>query len=231
VKHKKRDFIPYSFHIGYYIVKDTTHAKKEGLRHLEYRFPTCRFRKHGPKYLVPQHAGKVVSYWPYTHDSYEDELFTENAQDWEEVIKKKKNPKITNFKAMSVQEQFEIVEHREKATIRARGEVREVEATESAKRGIMLLDEVERVVKIMRQTPFLQTLEPPRIVPVETDTHATDPNNTKASPPDRIITQDDQSYLQTQVEQLAIARMPQRSSRTPTITGVPPGSYRFNNHI
>jgi len=28
IKDKKRDFIPYGFHIGYYIVKDTTHAKK-----------------------------------------------------------------------------------------------------------------------------------------------------------------------------------------------------------
>jgi hypothetical protein len=31
VKDKKRDFIPYGFYIGYYFVKDTTHARKEGL--------------------------------------------------------------------------------------------------------------------------------------------------------------------------------------------------------
>jgi hypothetical protein len=28
VKEKKRDFIPYGFHIGFYMVKDTAHAKK-----------------------------------------------------------------------------------------------------------------------------------------------------------------------------------------------------------
>jgi hypothetical protein len=69
--------------------------------------------------------------------------------------------------------------------------------------------------------PFLQALEPPRIVPVEIDTHATEPNTTKEAPPERIITQDDPSSLQTQVEQPTIARMPQRSSRTPARIGIP----------
>jgi hypothetical protein len=31
VKDKKRAFIPYGFHIGFYMVKDTTQAKQEGL--------------------------------------------------------------------------------------------------------------------------------------------------------------------------------------------------------
>jgi hypothetical protein len=39
VKDKKRAFIPYSFHVGFYMVKDTAQSKKEGLRHLEFRFP------------------------------------------------------------------------------------------------------------------------------------------------------------------------------------------------
>jgi hypothetical protein len=129
VKDKKRDFIPYGFHIRYYIVKDTTHAKQEGLSHLEYRFPTGQFRRHDPKGIVPQHTGKVASHWPYSHDSYEDELFTENAQDWEEVLQRKSNPELTKFKAMSVQEQFAMVEHTGEETIRARDEVRVVEAT------------------------------------------------------------------------------------------------------
>jgi hypothetical protein len=85
----------------------------------------------------------------------------------------------------------------------------------------MLLAEEERVMKMMRQTPFLQALEPPRIVPVETNTHATEPNTTEEAPPERIITQDDPSSLQTQVEQPTIDRMPQRSSRTPTRTCIP----------
>jgi hypothetical protein len=35
VKYKKRVFIPYGFHIGFYLVKDTTQAKQEGLNQLE----------------------------------------------------------------------------------------------------------------------------------------------------------------------------------------------------
>jgi hypothetical protein len=38
VKDKKRAFIPYSFHVGLYLVKDTTQAKQEGLSQLEFRF-------------------------------------------------------------------------------------------------------------------------------------------------------------------------------------------------
>jgi hypothetical protein len=30
VKYKKREFIPYGFHIGFYMVKDTAWEKKEG---------------------------------------------------------------------------------------------------------------------------------------------------------------------------------------------------------
>jgi hypothetical protein len=40
VKEKKRAFIPYGFHIGFYLVKDIAQAKLEGLSQLEFRFPT-----------------------------------------------------------------------------------------------------------------------------------------------------------------------------------------------
>jgi hypothetical protein len=36
VKDKKRAFIPYGFHIGFYMVKDTAQAKQEGLSQLEF---------------------------------------------------------------------------------------------------------------------------------------------------------------------------------------------------
>jgi hypothetical protein len=36
VKDKKRAFIPYGFHIAFYMVKDTAQAKKEGLSQLEF---------------------------------------------------------------------------------------------------------------------------------------------------------------------------------------------------
>jgi hypothetical protein len=36
VKDKKRGFIPYGFHIGFYLVKDTTQANQEGLIQSEF---------------------------------------------------------------------------------------------------------------------------------------------------------------------------------------------------
>jgi hypothetical protein len=50
----------------------------------------------------------------------------------------------------------------------------------------MLIAEAKRVMQTMRQTPFLQDLEPPRIFPVETNTHATKPNTTEATSLERI---------------------------------------------
>jgi hypothetical protein len=79
VKDKKRAFIPYGFHVGFYMVKDTAQAKQEGLSQLEFRFQTTRFRKHDPKGLVLKHASQVSSCWPYAHDKFEDEVFTENS--------------------------------------------------------------------------------------------------------------------------------------------------------
>jgi hypothetical protein len=52
VKEKKQTFIPYGFHVDFYLVKDTAQDKQEGLSQLEFKFQTCRFRKHDPKGLV-----------------------------------------------------------------------------------------------------------------------------------------------------------------------------------
>jgi hypothetical protein len=38
VKDKKRAFIPYGFHVGFYLVKDMAQAKQEGLSQLKFRF-------------------------------------------------------------------------------------------------------------------------------------------------------------------------------------------------
>jgi len=101
VKDKKRYFIPYGFHVGFYMVKDTAQAKQEGLIQLEFRFPTSHFRKHDPNGLVLNHASQVFSYWPYSHDIFEDKILTKNAQDWNEVVARMADPKTTKFKAMS----------------------------------------------------------------------------------------------------------------------------------
>jgi len=77
VKDKKQAFITYEFHVGFCLVKYTAQVKQEGLRNLEFRFSTCLFHKNEPKGLVPQHASHVSSCWPYTHEKFEDEIFTE----------------------------------------------------------------------------------------------------------------------------------------------------------
>jgi len=38
VKDKKWGFIPYGFHVGFYMVKETAQDKQEGLSQLEFRF-------------------------------------------------------------------------------------------------------------------------------------------------------------------------------------------------
>jgi hypothetical protein len=52
-----------------------------------------------------KHASQVSSCWPYAHDRFEDEIFTENSQDWDEVMARMDDPKMTRFKAMSLDEQ------------------------------------------------------------------------------------------------------------------------------
>jgi hypothetical protein len=104
VKDKKHVFIPYGFHVGFCLAKDKAQAKQEGLSHLEFRFLISWFCKHDPKGLVLQHASQVSSYWPYTHDKFEDEIFTECTRDWEEVVQRKENSNMTRFKAMSIDE-------------------------------------------------------------------------------------------------------------------------------
>jgi hypothetical protein len=121
------------------MVKDTAQDKQEGLSQLEYRFPTGRFHKHDPRGLVLQHASQVSSCWPYTHDKFEDEIFTECAQDWEEVLQRKANPNMTRFKAMSMDEQVETIEQSAQEALRVREEKQAVEATEAQRRGMLLL--------------------------------------------------------------------------------------------
>jgi hypothetical protein len=122
VKDKKRAFIPYGFHIGFYMVKDTAHAKQEGLSQLEFWFQTGHFRKHDPKGLVLKHASQVSSCWPYAHDQFEDEIFTENAQDWNEVAARMVDPRTTRFKAMSWEEQATSLEQTTQEILRTQKE-------------------------------------------------------------------------------------------------------------
>jgi hypothetical protein len=67
--------------------------------------PNQPISKHDPKGLVLQHTSQVSSCWPYAHDRFEDEIFTENAQDWNEVASRRVILEGTRFKAMSWEEQ------------------------------------------------------------------------------------------------------------------------------
>jgi hypothetical protein len=83
--------------------------RQEGQVHLEYRFMTGRYRKHDPKGLVPKHAEQVVLTWPYAHEKWEEELFTENSQDWKEVEKRRANPNVTIFSSLPIEEKIKMV--------------------------------------------------------------------------------------------------------------------------
>jgi hypothetical protein len=84
---------------------------------------------HDPKGLVLQHASQVSSYWSYAHDNFKDEVFTENAQDWDKVVARMVDPKMTRFRAMSLDEQGNKIEHSTQEALGAREEIRATEAT------------------------------------------------------------------------------------------------------
>jgi hypothetical protein len=62
----------------------------------------------------------VSSSWPYAHDKFEDEVFTENAQDWDEVIARIVDPRMTRFKSMSLDEHATILEKSAQGALRAK---------------------------------------------------------------------------------------------------------------
>jgi len=47
--------------------------------------------------------------WPYTHEKWEEELFTKNSQDWKEVEKRRANPNVTIFSSISIEEKIKMV--------------------------------------------------------------------------------------------------------------------------
>jgi hypothetical protein len=222
VKDKKRDFIPYGFHIGFYMVKDTAHMKQEGLSQLEYRFPTGRFQKHDPKGLVLQHASQVSSCWSYAHDSFEDEIFTEGAQNWEEVLHRKDNPNMTRFKAMTMDEQVEMIEQTTQEALRVREENREVEATEARRRGMLLLEEAQRDIQRLEENPPLNPLiEPLRITPADTSNHGEEINGSETIPPEETIDQENPIPMSPQAGSSVTTTAQQRITRASSGMGVP----------
>jgi hypothetical protein len=91
VKDKKRVFIPYNFNwvitLSKIPHKKTRRSEPFGIQVQDWRYP-----KHDPKGLVLKHSEQVTIYWPYAHDKFDDEVFTENAHSWDEVIQE--NPSL-----------------------------------------------------------------------------------------------------------------------------------------
>jgi len=111
------------------------------LNQLEYWFHRSHFHKHDPKGLVPQHLTHVSSYWLYAHDIFEDEIFTEGAWDWEEVVHRRANQNMIKFKVMTMDEHVDTIDQTTQEYLTARDENRVVEVVETRRRGILLLEE------------------------------------------------------------------------------------------
>jgi hypothetical protein len=73
----------------------------------------------------------VSSCYPYAHDIFENEIFTEGAQDWEEVIHRRANPNMTKFKEMTMDEQVETIEKTTQEALRVREENQATEENEA----------------------------------------------------------------------------------------------------
>ena len=69
-----------------------------------------------------KHASQVSSWWPYAHEKFEDEAFTKNAQDWNEVVARMVDPRMTKFKSMSLDEHKTIIEQSAQGSLRFREE-------------------------------------------------------------------------------------------------------------
>jgi hypothetical protein len=69
-----------------------------------------------------KNASQVSSCWPYSHDRFEDEIFTKNTQDWDKVMARMFEPKATRFMGMSLDEKETTVEHLAHGVLRAREE-------------------------------------------------------------------------------------------------------------
>jgi hypothetical protein len=77
----------------------------------------------------------------YSHYKFEDEVFTENSQDWDEVVQRMVDPKMNKFKAMSMDEQATKIEQPDQEALRAREEIRATEATKVQNKGLSLTPE------------------------------------------------------------------------------------------
>jgi hypothetical protein len=159
----------------------------------------------------------ISSYGSYAHDNFEDKIFTEGAQDWEEVLQGRANPNMTKFKAMSLDEEVETKEQIAQEALRVRDESKMVEAAE-ARRREMLLEEAQRAIQRAEEDPPLNPLiELLRITPINTNDQEVEPNGSSATPQTEIV---DREEI-VQVRSTITVAVQQRPARVSTGTRVP----------
>jgi hypothetical protein len=93
---------------------------------------------------------QLSSCWPYFHNTFEYEVFIENAQEWVEVVQRMASRNMTRFKAMSMDEQVEMIEQSAQEALKAKEEIKVAEAIEVQGKGLFLTPEAqERGMRLM----------------------------------------------------------------------------------
>jgi hypothetical protein len=103
-----------------------------------------------------------VSYWPYAHDRFEDEIFTKNAQEWDKVLQRRVNPDMAWFRDMSMDEQVELIEKTGEATIRAHTNRERKDQVERRTEGERLIAEDERLIHENEKNIAIEGSKQPR---------------------------------------------------------------------
>jgi hypothetical protein len=98
---------------------------------------------------------------------------------------------MNKFKAMTMDEQVDTIEHTAQEAIRVREENRAAEATEARRRGILLLEEDERVMQRLGEDPPLNPLVGPlRITLNDTNDYEAKLNGSKIVPLEENVDQE-----------------------------------------
>jgi hypothetical protein len=87
---------------------------------------------------------------------------------------------MTRFKSMSMDEKVETIEQMTQEALMVREESKVAEATKAQRRGMLLLEEAQRVIQHLENYP--QLLEPMRITPADPINIKHDLNGSESTP-------------------------------------------------
>jgi hypothetical protein len=139
---------------------------------------------------------------------------------------------MTKFKAMTMDEQVETIEHTTQEAIRIREENRAAEATKAWKRGTLLLEEAERAMQILREYPPLNPLvRPSRITPTDTNGQEAELMAQNSSTRRDIVAQENTSPISAQVGSPVTTTTQRREVKASSEDGYAYHPHRFNHHI